>query len=141
MQLYSAEILSHVAKPFHNQKIAGATHEIRQSNALCGDRVHWTLQCSSTHVVALGQETRGCAICIASASMLAEKAYGRARTPLLKEIDDFILEIERIVQGEETTKPMAGAFSGVVHAPMRKECVWLPWQSFQRLFDKKVGER
>ena len=140
MQLYSAEILAHVAAPVHNQKIENASHEIRQSNPLCGDRVHWTVRCSPTHVVALGQETRGCAICIASASILAQKAYGREVIPLLQEVDDFITEMEDIVQGVSTVQNSKHPFADVVHAPMRKECVLLPWLAFQCMFERKQEE-
>ncbi|MBI5898305.1 MAG: iron-sulfur cluster assembly scaffold protein [Rhodocyclales bacterium] len=43
---------------------------------LCGDRVRLTLRLDSGRVAALAQETRGCLLCRAAASLLGRRASG-----------------------------------------------------------------
>ena len=48
----------------------------RADNPLCGDRVQLTVRLDAERIAALAQETRGCLLCRAAASLLALRAPG-----------------------------------------------------------------
>jgi len=82
--LYRAAIRQHAAAPVGYRQPIAATHRHEEYNPLCGDRVELQLQVSGAQIEAAAFDGEGCAICMASASLLCSLAPGRTIEALLQ---------------------------------------------------------
>src|SRR5262252_6542510 len=78
-QLYQTLVLEHGRHPKNRGPLPGATHAARGDNPLCGDRVDVSLVLDGDRIVDARFEGAGCAIALASASMMTEAVRGRSR--------------------------------------------------------------
>ena len=130
--LYQGIILDHNKRPRHYGALANATHVAEGYNPLCGDRIEVFLQLSGDQIEAIQFECASCAICKASASIMAEALVGQSISigDSLKEslisiikTDTEIVTLD--VQGEIV------ALSGIRNFPARIKCAILPWHTYQ----------
>jgi nitrogen fixation NifU-like protein len=140
-ELYQEVILDHGRNPRHFGALASPTHESHGHNPLCGDRVHLYLKMDETGRVAdVSFEGKGCAISIASASMMTDLLMG-------KTVDDARALAEafyHLAKGEAVQNDAAeedldrlAVMSGVSQFPMRVKCATLPWHTFEAALDGK----
>lgn len=74
---YQENILDHARDPRNWGVLNPADFDHAESNPLCGDQLHLTLQLDANQVIQqVGWDGHGCAISQASASMLGEKLIG-----------------------------------------------------------------
>jgi nitrogen fixation NifU-like protein len=91
--LYKQEILEHYKHPMHYGKLEACTHACKLANTTCGDEIEMTLQFSKEGVLDdVKFEGSGCAISIASASMLTKKIEGKSLEEIRKITATEILE-------------------------------------------------
>ena len=94
-------------------------------NPLCGDRLHVTLRLEGDRVADLRFEGKGCAISVASASMMCEAVKGKRRD----EIDALFNEIHEVLTRHDAPVPedlgKLAALSGVREFPVRVKCASL----------------
>lgn len=76
--LYRESIRRHAAAPAGFRRAIAATHRHEAYNPLCGDRIEIGLRVAGDTIEAAAFDGEGCAICLASASLLCELAPGRA---------------------------------------------------------------
>ena len=77
-ELYQEIILDHGKNPRNKGKCEGYTNEAKAHNPLCGDKVHIYLKLNSKKLIEdLSFEGEGCAISLASASILTEITKGK----------------------------------------------------------------
>ena len=76
--LYQGIILDHNKRPRHYGALANATHVAEGYNPICGDRIEVFLQLSGDQIEAIQFECASCAICKASASIMAESLVGQS---------------------------------------------------------------
>lgn len=75
---YQAQILDHYKHPHNRGMLDPATHEARESNPLCGDEISLTLRVDgSDRIEDVRFEGEGCAISMASASLLTDAIKGK----------------------------------------------------------------
>ena len=87
-QLYQDIILEHGKSPRNFGKCEKYTHEAKGHNPLCGDQVHVYLKLNKEKKVeSLSFEGEGCAISIASASIMTELVKGKH----LEEAKDIVI--------------------------------------------------
>ena len=78
-QLYQDIILEHGKSPRNLGKCKGYNHEAKGYNPLCGDKVHVYLKLNNEKKVeSLTFEGDGCAISLASASIMTELVKGKS---------------------------------------------------------------
>ena len=77
--LYSDMIRERWRRPRFRGELAGATATAEDVNPLCGDRVRMQVRIENGRVRAARFAGDSCAICTASADVLAELVEGRAR--------------------------------------------------------------
>ena len=78
-QLYQDIILEHGKSPRNLGKCEGYNHEAKGYNPLCGDKVHVYLKLDNKKKVdSLTFEGDGCAISLASASIMTESVKGKS---------------------------------------------------------------
>ena len=75
--LYTDAIRERWRRPKHRGELPGATGSAEDVNPLCGDRVRFAVQVTDGAVTAARFTGDSCAICTASADVLAELATGR----------------------------------------------------------------
>lgn len=131
-ELYQEIILDHNKRPRNYGSLAGATHRAEGYNPLCGDRIEVFLVIKDGCIQAIQFEAASCAICKASASMMAhaltEKTLGFA--------EEVAEEVARILKTDtqeislETCGELA-ALAGVRKFPARIKCASLPWHTYQ----------
>ena len=91
--LYSDAIRQRWRQPRFRGEVSDATATAEDVNPLCGDRVRLTLSLNDGTVAAVRFTGDSCAICTASADVLAELAEGRSVTEAAKLGADDVLAI------------------------------------------------
>ena len=130
--LYQGIILDHNKRPRHYGALANATHVAEGYNPICGDRIEVFLQLSGDQIEAIQFECASCAICKASASIMAEALVGQSIS-----FGESIQEsVSRILKTDTETvthdvKGEVAALSGVRNFPARIKCATLPWHTYQ----------
>ena len=112
---YQAQILDHYKHPHNRGVLDPATHRANESNPLCGDAIALTLRVDgSNHIEDVRFEGEGCAICMASASLLTDAVKGK---PL-----DEALALERAAVLKALGVPLSA---------VREQCALLPLKALQ----------
>ena len=70
---YSAKVLDHYRHPRNFGKLDQPTHTAEELNPLCGDEIKVYLLVKNDRIEDIKYETRGCALSIASASLVSEE--------------------------------------------------------------------
>jgi nitrogen fixation NifU-like protein len=142
-ELYQEIILDHGKNPRNKGKCTGYSHDAQAHNPLCGDKVHVYLKLDSEKkVVDLSFEGEGCAISLASASILTETLKGRNLSFTKKVSDDFLnmvknktkITLNSLTEDQITT---ITSLSGVQEFPMRVKCATMVWHTFLSALNKK----
>jgi nitrogen fixation NifU-like protein len=138
-KLYQKTILEHDKAPRHAAAVAAATHRAEASNPLCGDRVALTLRVVEGRITDVGCEVKGCAICRASGSMLAERVLAGELSAVLGLSRRFITALAPAgADGTASEAPASepwGPLAALLEArryPNRQRCATLPWEALER---------
>ena len=126
--LYQEIILDHSRSPRNSGCLERPSGEARGDNPLCGDRITVQVRVEDERVVDIRFEARGCAISIASASMMTELIKGRNVTEARTAFEDFIARVTGS-DGDDGLGELS-ALMGVRKFPARVKCATLPWHTF-----------
>jgi len=145
-QLYQDIILEHGKSPRNLGKCEGYSHEAKGYNPLCGDKVHVYLKLNSgKKVEGLTFEGEGCAISLASASIMTELVKGKSFDEAKDIMNAFLNMIKNTseirsnhLDDDQKTKLMS--LSGVKQFPMRVKCATLSWHTFISAMEEKKEE-
>jgi len=145
--LYQEVILDHGKHPRNHRHPPGANHQARGYNPLCGDQVTIYLETDAEGRIAdVAFEGKGCAISIASASMMTEVLRGKteAEARHLFEVfhrlcteDGFDLEQAEIADREALERLQV--LSGVRAFPVRVKCATLAWHAMTAALDGEAA--
>ena len=130
--LYRELILDHSREPRNFGKLATANHTADGINPLCGDKLHVYLRVEDGRIAEMQFEGSGCAISLASASLMSETVTG---LPVADAEDYFLRITERLTQSdtpppiEDTRIEKLNALDGVRDYPMRIKCATLAWHA------------
>ena len=135
-ELYQEVILDHGKSPRNFGKPEHVTCESNGHNPLCGDTVTIYLQLKGDVVEDVGFEGRGCAISIASASMMTEILRGKSVAEIGAMFERFhhlVTEDEAAANGGSDGEDFEKltVLSGVKEFPMRVKCATLAWHTMQ----------
>jgi len=145
-ELYQDIILEHGKSPRNFGKCIGHNHEAKGHNPLCGDQVHVYLKLNEKkNVENLTFEGSGCAISMASTSIMTELVKGKSFETAKEIINDFLNMIKsgsvmttKDLDEDQKTKIMS--LSGVKQYPMRVKCATLSWHTLVSALDGKKNE-
>lgn len=124
--LYDPRLVHHGKHPAHRGPLPDATCSGRADNPLCGDRITVALKLDGDRVVAARFEGRGCAVALASASILTTLLDGAT----LDAVAEARLTCARAVSPDGG--PVTGeleALVGVRAHPDRRRCATLAWEA------------
>lgn len=128
--LYRELILDHARQPRHFGQLAKATHRAEGINPLCGDRLTLYLDVDADSVIRdVAFEGTGCAIALASASLLTEEVQGLDRKNALRRSRDVTEAISGRRDDVELDK--LSALLGVREFPSRVKCATLAWHALR----------
>jgi nitrogen fixation NifU-like protein len=131
-ELYRELILDHARNPRHFGKLSGTTHSAEGINPLCGDKLHLYLQLSDDGLINdAGFEGSGCAISVASASLLTDTVVGMNESQALQKFDDVT---SCLTNGDSHGNFALGklrALEGVREFPARVKCATLAWHALR----------
>ena len=134
-ELYQDIILEHGKSPRNFGKCEKYTHEAKGHNPLCGDQVHVFLKLNNEkNVDNVTFEGSGCAISIASTSIMTELVKGKSLEAAKKIVIDFLNMIKNTQEIksndlDEDQKIKIMSLSGVKQYPMRVKCATLAWHT------------
>ena len=134
-ELYQELILEHGKNPRNLGKTENFNKDAKGNNPLCGDNVHIYLKLNDQRKVEdISFEGSGCAISMASASIMTDLIKGKSDNEAKEIIEDFLGMIKEnpelknnILKEEDKTKLMC--LSGVKQYPMRVKCATLSWHT------------
>lgn len=130
-ELYQEVILDHGKNPRNLGTVPDAKHHADGHNPLCGDRIHISLKMEDGVVADVKFEGAGCAISMASTSVLTEVVLGK--TPeevkaLFARFHDMVTApIDEDVDMDGLGK--LAVFGGVREFPVRIKCATLAWHT------------
>ena len=142
-ELYQEIVLDHGKNPRNKNKCVGFNKDAKGHNPLCGDKVHVYLKLDNNKKVEdISFEGEGCAISMASASIMTETIKGKEFNVAKKILEHFInmlkdgskLSINSLSEDENTTMM---SLSGVKRFPMRVKCATLAWHTFMHAAEEK----
>jgi len=145
-QLYQDIILEHGKSPRNFGKCKKHTHQAKGYNPLCGDQVEVYLKLNNEKKVEdLTFEGSGCAISIASTSIMTELVKGKSLKIAKKIVLDFLNMIKNTQEFnsedlDEDQKTKIMSLSGVKQFPMRVKCATLAWHTFTSALEGKKEE-
>ena len=145
-ELYQELILEHGKNPRNLGKTENFNKDAKGNNPLCGDNVHVYLKLNDQRKVEdISFEGSGCAISMASASIMTDLIKGKSDNEAKEIIEDFLGMIKEnpelksnILKDDDKTKLMC--LSGVKQYPMRVKCATLSWHTLTSAIDKSQEE-
>lgn len=138
-ELYREAILDHNRKPRNFHKLEGANRTADGYNPLCGDKVKVYLRIENDRVTDVGFDGSGCAISIASASMMTETVKGRTLSDVLTLFERFhaLLTGETHAGSQPIDLGKLAVFAGVREFPIRVKCATLAWHTLRAAVESR----
>ena len=145
-ELYQEIILDHGKNPRNLRKTENFNKDAKGHNPLCGDKVHIYLKLNENKKVEdISFEGEGCAISMASASIMTDLLRGKEENDVKEIVNDFLEMIKEkdeiktdLLKEDEKTKLMF--LSGVKQYPMRVKSATLSWHTLTSAIDNFQNE-
>lgn len=127
--LYREAVLEHARRPRNRGRLDDPTVRQQGSNPSCGDELELELAVGDGRVEAAAFTGHGCAISVASASMMTELVRGRR-------VDDaraLVARFKDMVHGRGVDPSLgdAAVLEGVAKLHARVKCATLPWVTLE----------
>ena len=145
-ELYQEIILDHGKNPRNLRKTENFNKDAKGHNPLCGDKVHVYLKLNENKKIEdISFEGQGCAISMASASIMTDLLKGKEEKEVKEIVNDFLEMIKEkdeintnLLKDDEKTKLMC--LSGVKQYPMRVKCATLSWHTLTSAINNSQEE-
>ena len=130
--IYREEILEHYRHPMNSGSLQKPTHTGVVSNPLCGDRLTLHIVEKKGVVEKIAFEGCGCAISVASASLMTEAVQGKS----LSDVDNLFRDFHQLVtMGHdvelENKLGKLAVLAGVAEYQARVKCATLAWHTLK----------
>jgi nitrogen fixation NifU-like protein len=138
--LYRDVIVDHNRHPRNRGRLDPADVHADGYNPLCGDRLTIYVNLDGERISEAKFEGSGCAISVASASLLTEAVKGKSRTEVRELFDDVHA---LLTQHDSNVDPARlgklAALSGVREFPARVKCASLCWHTLNAALDRATA--
>lgn len=125
--LYRELILDHARSPRNFGKLEDATHQAEGINPLCGDKLKLYIDINDDRVSRVRFEGSGCAISVASASLLTETVIGMTTAESIQQFNVVVDTLTGNASSADLGK--LTALLGVREFPSRVKCATLAWHA------------
>jgi nitrogen fixation NifU-like protein len=131
LALYQQVVVDHYRRPRNVGRLVDGAQHADGDNPLCGDRITVYVRVSGRVITGATFEGAGCAICVASASLMTETVRGKT----IAEVDRLGQRVSDLVTGAPGA-PVDDlgeltALAGVRQFPVRAKCALLPWHALR----------
>jgi nitrogen fixation NifU-like protein len=137
--LYQSVIVEHAQTPRNFRSPDDADVSAHGDNPMCGDQLTVYLRLCDGVIVDAAFVGQGCAICLASGSLMTEIVRGRTA----EQSERLCAEFEQMCRSGQLDPPAVPredvvaleqllAFSGVHAFPVRIQCATLPWDTMRQ---------
>ncbi len=132
--LYAQVIMDHQRHPRNFGKLEEFDKEIQMTNSSCGDQISLQIKFENEKIKDLKFAGMGCAISMASASVMTEIMKGLSTKEAQNLCNEFL---EMVKEGKTPIDDLKDAkvFSGVHKYPMRIKCATLAWHALQKAIE------
>jgi nitrogen fixation protein NifU and related proteins len=127
--LYQEVILDHGKRPRNFGKLENASLKAEGFNPLCGDRLTLELKLDNGIVKDAKFTGAGCAISVASASLMTETLKGKS----VDQVNQVFERFHQLLTTDASVPDMGklAVFSGVREFPARVKCATLAWHTMK----------
>ena len=129
--LYQEIILDHSKNPQNFGTLDKYTCTAKGNNPLCGDSLTVYVNVENNIISDVSYRARGCAISVASASIMSKTIKGKT----IEEVDILFDKFHRLCMGEDIEDDdeveMLKALSGVSKFPTRVKCATMSWHAIK----------
>ncbi|HVY66674.1 MAG TPA: SUF system NifU family Fe-S cluster assembly protein [Gammaproteobacteria bacterium] len=137
-ELYRQVILDHNRNPRNFGEIGDATRVVSAVNPLCGDKLTLYVKLDHGTVRDISFKGSGCAISVASSSLMTERVKGATVPDALRLFD----QVHDLLTGEHEHEHAAdldklAALGGVRDYPSRVKCASLAWHALKAAVTEK----
>ena len=136
--LYQEVILEHSRNPRNAGRLAEPSGTARGYNPLCGDMITLDVLVEDGIIRDVSFDAKGCAISVASASIMSDMLKGRS----LAEIQDLFRRFQAMMTVPDATAEgldKLEVLAGVRQFPMRVKCATLPFHTLRAALDNESG--
>jgi nitrogen fixation protein NifU and related proteins len=135
--LYRDVIVDHNRHPRNFGKLEPADAHADGFNPLCGDKLSLYVKLDGDRIREARFEGSGCAISVASASLLTEAVKGKSRAEVQKLFDAVHTVLTQHDANVDATRlGKLAALSGVREFPARVKCASLCWHTLNAALDR-----
>lgn len=129
--LYQEMILDHGRRPRHFGAPAQFTHKLEAFNPLCGDRLTLYATIENDELKNVQFDGKGCAISVASASMMCEEVEGKP----CRHAEELFHRFHQLVTGQAAADNVGRLeiLAGVKDFPARVKCATLAWHTLDHM--------
>jgi nitrogen fixation NifU-like protein len=141
-ELYQEMILDHGKQPRNFEQMDDADREANGHNPLCGDRLRVFIKTDGDKIERVTFQGNGCAISMASASLMAEALEGMSVAEAERVFRRFhdLLTAEQQDGTDVESLGKLSVFGGVREFPVRVKCATLAWHTLRAALEQR-GER
>jgi nitrogen fixation NifU-like protein len=130
-ELYREVILDHNRSPRNFGELDDADRVVEGVNPLCGDRLTLYLKLDDGKVKDIKFKGTGCAISVASSSLMTEKVKGATLEDALRLFEQVHRMLTEDSDDESEAMGKLAALSGVREYPSRVKCASLGWHALK----------
>jgi nitrogen fixation NifU-like protein len=141
--LYQEVILDHGRKPRNFRRLEDADRHAKGDNPMCGDRMElWVKLAEDGAIADAGFQGRGCAISMASASLMTETVRGKTQAEA-RELGEKFRSLAMTGTCPDCGTAIADemerlqVLGGVSEYPSRVKCATLAWHTLNNALDQK----
>ena len=127
--LYRDVIIDHNRQPRNFGRLDPADAHAEGFNPLCGDRLELFVALEGERLKDLKFEGKGCAISVASASLMTETLKGKTRSEAQRYFDEMHALLTQADHVPTLELGKLAALSGVRAFPVRVKCASLCWHT------------
>ncbi len=133
--LYADVIMDHQRNPRNFGELKDFDKEIHMTNSSCGDEIYVQVKFDGEKISDIKFHGMGCAISMASASVMTELVKN-LNTKDAKALSKAFIEMVRDGKKPSMDLKEAHAFEGVVKYPMRVKCATLAWHAIDKALEQ-----
>ncbi len=138
--LYQDMILDHNRSPQNYRPMENANRRVEGNNPLCGDRLTVWLRVEEGFIADVTFQGLGCAISMASASLMTSAVKGKTRAEAEAIFKRFMGMITGSTdQAEAESLGKLAVFAGVSEFPIKVKCASLSWHAMRAALDQPDG--
>ena len=138
--VYRRRVLQHSREPHNRHYVENADATATGFNPLCGDKISVYLELADESIKTAAFDGTGCAICIASASMMTDALTGQSISEGRVMVDAVRAMFENKAELKHSALNHLDALEGVKNYPSRVKCALLAWTTVEAALNNNTEQ-